>query len=475
MALRCLTCDILLDPEAANDLYKEVPECKSFIMAEIYEDCLQLEAAKDSYVCDGCKVQLILFYQFKLKVAAVHLRRKNEEKSDLKSILGTENEEKLPLDRSFDEKSEENDEKSPEFNCPQCSATFLVPSALEIHIKGLHSNEKSINCIDCHQNFNTKEDLKTHQTEFHASKSFICHFCGNTFTKSSQLRVHLKAKHEKNDETKANQGVSCEICSKKLSNQSALYRHRITIHQKLPQNRPFSCEICKSRWPSRSSLENHRLSKHSGSKNFKCAICEKCFAVKYHLATHIKRVHCYTKDFVCHTCGKCFKSQNYLNSHYLVHSQDKNFSCDDCGASFKQEASLYIHKKIHRETQEGVKYNCDICEKTFRNARTLKKHQMTHNGPDLECEHCEKKYRQKDSLTKHILSVHKKVKTRVVCRICHKTMWNRGKMRSHVMEEHEEKLKDTEKTVDDYLENVQIRDERKNKRSLEIISVQILN
>lgn len=481
MELRCLTCDIQLERSFANDLSQPVPECKSFIMAKIYEDCLQMEASGNDVICDGCKVQLILFYQFKLKVVAIQLRRLEEY---VKKKDGLEDAEP-PL-----EDQEKNNEDAPtqssivkksnEYNCSHCSATFLIRSALKAHIIGLHSNHESFVCTDCNNPFNSYQELKDHKRAIHTSKSFVCHFCGSHFNKASKLRFHIKSKHEKtvNAAEPKLKMIACNICQKILSNKSALRRHKAAVHNMGGINLSYTCQICDTHWPSNASLQTHHLTKHTSERNFKCAVCEKGFATKPLLVSHINRVHCCTKDFICDTCGKSFKTQAYLNTHYLVHSKKKTFICPDCGASYRQEATLYSHMKSHREKTAGIRYDCQICQTTFANARTLKKHEMSHTGPDLHCDYCNKKYKQKDSLTKHTLSVHNRIRFRVACILCGKTLWNRKIMRSHVQDEHGDELRsDPEKTVDDYLENTKIYDNnvKTEKSGLHIISVQILN
>lgn len=496
MSLRCITCDIPLEQSSANALNEPVPEFKSFVMVKIYEDCLQMEVTGNYVICDGCKVQLILFYQFKLKVVALQLRRLEENKKVEEIVKEkTENDLNNHQDESHfdcDEISQEDnaqENSSNEYNCMHCSATFVVDSALEVHILGVHSTSSSLfTCIDCNEKFQSDQDLQKHKNDIHVSKTFVCHICGNRFNKATKLRFHIKTKHDLKKAVRSrteSQVVACDVCQKILSNRSALRRHKTSVHKIGRKNLPYHCQICDTRWPTKHTLESHHLTKHTTERNFKCAVCEKNFVTKQNLVSHINRIHCSTKDFICHTCGKSFKSRTYLNTHYLVHSQKKAFTCDDCGVSFKQEATLYTHKKMHREKQAGVIYDCQICQRTFISARTLKKHQMTHTGPDLECDQCGKTYKQKDSLTKHIFSVHKRLKVRVMCRLCNKTLWNRKRMREHVVEEHSEVLESNPgKKADDYLEKSQIFDQTKRKRKrtrtvdnieLQVISVQILN
>lgn len=431
MMLRCVTCDIQLE-SPGNPLSTRV--CESLILGQIFIDCLQLQiSSENDVVCDGCKVQLILFYQFKLKAVALQLKRieKNKEIQNENSITG---------EVKYDE-----DKNEKEFICAHCSLPFMSRIKLKHHIFETH--KEYLGCFQCTKKF----------------KSVI------------KLRKHIESKHnEAKEEPKT---FVCEICKKFLKSKLILKRHKANCHGIGTVRLAYKCEICNTSWPSKTGLETHIIIKHLNEKKFTCAICDKKFATKNILLSHVNRVHCLSRNFICTTCGKAFKTQQNLNSHILIHSKVKKFMCFECGASFRQEATLCTHMKSHREKSAGITYECQICKITFATARTLKKHEQSHTGPDLVCEHCSKIYKQKNSLNKHILSVHKNIRLRVACLLCSKILWNRNIMREHVQNEHADILKaDSTKCIDDYLQNTQINEvERQNNGGMKIICVKILN
>lgn len=46
--------------------------------------------------------------------------------------------------------------------------------------------------------------------------------------------------------------------------------------------------------------------------------------------------------------------------------------------------------------EEGV-WQCEMCEKTFKNERYLARHKQLHGLPSFDCEHCGKKFIRKVS------------------------------------------------------------------------------
>lgn len=84
----------------------------------------------------------------------------------------------------------------------------------------------------------------------------------------------------------------------------------------------------------------------------------------------------------CAECGKDFSNQSALSKHKLTHSDERKFVCPLCGKSFKRMDHLNGHLFTHREKKP---YQCDFknCEKTYCDARSLKRHKENHHPPML--------------------------------------------------------------------------------------------
>ncbi|XP_063852612.1 oocyte zinc finger protein XlCOF6.1-like isoform X1 [Scylla paramamosain] len=106
--------------------------------------------------------------------------------------------------------------------------------------------------------------------------------------------------------------------------------------------------------------------------------------------------------FECQLCDKTFKCNKGLRYHTLTHNGVKNYECDLCGKKFTTKSQLTIHILTHT----GVRnHECKECGKKFTTRSHLTRHILIHTGArNYECEECEKKFITKCDLTRHTLT-----------------------------------------------------------------------
>ncbi|CAF4884931.1 unnamed protein product [Pieris macdunnoughi] len=99
------------------------------------------------------------------------------------------------------------------------------------------------------------------------------------------------------------------------------------------------------------------------------------------------------------------KDQEDIKSSKRIKFEDGfEYNCDQCSKFFMSKKKLYCHKRVHNK-----KYECLIagCKKIFATKGDLQKHTRTHTGErPYECDICEKKFRQKILLRYHKGSIH---------------------------------------------------------------------
>jgi len=166
--------------------------------------------------------------------------------------------------------------------------------------------------------------------------------------------------------------------------------------KKEPKRKIVKCTICNLKLIE-ARLEFHMKKKHPEGevKQFECDFDGKIFKHKKHLYRHMLNHLPLVK---CQLCDKMLKIKS-LNDHLNnVHAADKKFQCKICQKSFKSAQYLNSHARIHNKVHE-----CDICSKVFSFANKLKQHKNEYhkNAKSFECEICDKKFNQKSNLTAH--------------------------------------------------------------------------
>jgi len=81
-------------------------------------------------------------------------------------------------------------------------------------------------------------------------------------------------------------------------------------------------------------------------------------------------------------------------------------TCTTCGKVFPTSGRLMAHMNVHKDDKEKP-FKCDVCEKGFSSAASLKNHKLLHTGEVHKCEYCEYTAVQKGNLKTHRLKLHK--------------------------------------------------------------------
>ncbi|XP_070174800.1 histone-lysine N-methyltransferase PRDM9-like [Littorina saxatilis] len=196
----------------------------------------------------------------------------------------------------------------------------------------------------------------------------------------------------------------------------------------LSQDRPHVCQRCAAAFVQFSSLRIHMASAH-GEKLLAVPL-ESCRA-DGSVGNHGDRKGGHNKDtgrrHVCDVCNKAFTQAGSLKRHKVIHTGETQFVCDVCNKAFTQAGDLKRHNVIHTgETQ----FVCDVCNKAFTLAGNLKRHNVIHTGEkQFVCDVCNKAFTQASILKRHNV-IHTGEK-QFVCDVCNKAFTRAGHLKRH--------------------------------------------
>jgi hypothetical protein len=103
------------------------------------------------------------------------------------------------------------------------------------------------------------------------------------------LEDHIKKKHPLDVVT--SKKVSCQFCGRTVTNAKSLKLHILAKHKR--QDCPFTCDICEKKFPRNSLLVRHVLKVHKNEEveNVYCPTCGETFKNELKMQEHIENCH----------------------------------------------------------------------------------------------------------------------------------------------------------------------------------------
>ncbi|XP_067940941.1 zinc finger protein 271-like isoform X1 [Watersipora subatra] len=106
-----------------------------------------------------------------------------------------------------------------------------------------------------------------------------------------------------------------------------------------------------------------------------------------------------TKVYYCDMCEKSYKQARDYRAHVAAHKNGSLFKCDMCMCVLSNSSDYLHHLKTHK--QKDLHF-CHHCKKYFRDGCTLATHMRTHTGEKpYKCEECRKEFRQIGTYRRH--------------------------------------------------------------------------
>ncbi|KAG8432077.1 hypothetical protein GDO86_018828 [Hymenochirus boettgeri] len=247
--------------------------------------------------------------------------------------------------------------------------------------KGLDPDSRPYQCKECGRSYRHAGSLFNHKKS-HATGQYRCSICDKTYPNLMAMKNHQRTHYEAKRH-------ACSECGKVFKWKRQLVRHQL-VHARVSSTQMKKVKDCTQEHSD--SFDTNKVLPRKGAAstepiNMDAEHLVEAAPLKYSLEPSQK-----TK---CTDCGRCFVSYDDLESHSCKQSNNSEDPVD-CG---QKDADLNPATELHAEQRP---YQCNICDRTYRHAGSLRNHKNTHMTGHYKCTICLKQFSNPMAMKYHV-------------------------------------------------------------------------
>lgn len=121
---------------------------------------------------------------------------------------------------------------APQYDCPQCEATFRRRSDMNRHVRVVHEKQRPFACPTCQNRFGEKSNMLKHVRMVHQNiRHFRCPHCQAAFGQRGNCEAHIRAVHEKRP---GKYECAVPACARAFARKAHLLDHFAADHPGVP-------------------------------------------------------------------------------------------------------------------------------------------------------------------------------------------------------------------------------------------------
>ncbi|XP_021942368.1 zinc finger protein 287-like isoform X2 [Zootermopsis nevadensis] len=351
--------------------------------------------------------------------------------------------------------------------CKMCDMDISDMKAMRVHMESVHNIKtevlsmakrkykvqmlpKPVKCESCDMTFTTLRALKLHskmheRTELKVPLECpVCHnMCSSNRTLKQHMKVHTKPLPARRSEDDAEAGeedaivkaekggthglLVCKVCYKSFGNNEDL---RVHWQEHLVNEEDEEEEKEENQEEQMDVvLKEVAVPEEEGVQTKKNTVpCVKCHkeieksCKEEHMAKHFSLLR-----YDCQICNKTFSKHGHLNMHMRIHRGFKEYSCIHCDKIFANMNLLRTHVQSHMVERP---YQCGFCGRGFFRPHDKVEHERIHTGEKpYSCSMCGMRFRVRYCLTLHMRR-HTGVRP-YSCKMCGKTFRTGTAFKAH--------------------------------------------